>query len=74
MYYKKVVYYINTGGIMKFEKEKKEKAVIYSVRLKESVRKDIQKIADREKVTPSVIIRKAIEMILEQDRKDMENE
>ena len=54
---------------MKF---KKEESLVFSVRITKEMRKELQKIADREKVSPGLIIREGIKMLLEQDRKDQE--
>jgi hypothetical protein len=43
---------------------KEEEQIIYSVRLKKSIRNDLQKISDREKIPVSTVIRKAIELLL----------
>ena len=59
---------------MKFSKEEKEKIHTFSMRMKNTMREDIQKIADREKVSPGLIVRTAVNMLLEQDRKDQKNE
>ena len=56
---------------MKFPQEEKEKVHTFSMRMKVKMRNDLQKIADREKVSPALIVRKAIELLLEQDRKDL---
>jgi predicted DNA-binding protein len=51
----------------------KEKPSVYSVRLPNAMRKDLQKISDREKVPVSTVIRKAIELLLIQDQKERPN-
>lgn len=58
---------------MKFEKEEKEKTHTFSFRIKQTVRDDLEKIAVREKIPPAVIVRKAIRLLIEQDKKDQEN-
>jgi predicted DNA-binding protein len=43
---------------------------VYSLRVTEKMRQEIQRIADRENVTPAFVVRKAVEMLIEQDKKD----
>jgi len=58
---------------MKFKKQEKEKIHTFSLRITEGMRREIQKIADREEVSPAFVVREGIKMLLEQDRKDQEN-
>jgi predicted transcriptional regulator len=53
--------------------EGKIKSHNFSLRLPESTREDLQKIADREEVSPAFLIRKAIETFLDQDKKEQNN-
>jgi len=43
---------------------------LFSLRLPQKMRQELQKIADREKVTPAFVVRKAIQELIERDGKN----
>jgi predicted DNA-binding protein len=44
------------------------KPAAFSLRLTKEMREDIQRIADREKISPAFVVRKAVEKWIEEDK------